>query len=126
MPLVTDPIDWALDDNGDWIVTTDVQFVRGVEAVVQLARIALALWQGEWFANLDLGVDYEGKILAYRFNSAVVRTEVRDALLGVPGIVELLKLEISFDASERRVSVVWRARTEFGDTVSDNTELNLE
>lgn len=59
--LITDPIDWGLvlDANGNLDFPppgSNIDASSGLAAVVQGARIRLALTAGEWFLNLDRGV----------------------------------------------------------------------
>jgi hypothetical protein len=136
MPLlITDPVDVFTDP-----VTRDfpppgqdIGVTTGIGAVIQGARIRLLLTAGEWFLNLDLGVarfarpgvDQTRVLLGQKFDRVRAIREYRNALLGtqsspgVPGIVELLQLDVTFDNHTRVQTVIWQARTEFGDTPVD-------
>ena len=117
MALVTDPIDLLLDPvTGDLVVTTDLQFSSGVSGVVQAVSIRLNQFKGEWFADLDLGVPWFQEILGQKPNAPQIRTQIRQAILDTPGIVEVTSLEIFFEGVTRNLTIEWRARTEFGDT----------
>lgn len=129
--LITDPIDILLDSTGDIDLTAgDLQFSRGLPGVAQGCRIAVQLFRGEWFVDLDAGVPWmpndtvstEQAILGQRFNETKARVAIRDALLAVPGVLGLAQLLIAFDTSTRAMSVTWRARTVFGDTEPDTLE----
>lgn len=132
--LSTDEIDIALT-NGDIPATGDLTMTTGVTAVVQGAQVRLRQVAGEWFLNLDQGVRYferdgvlaRDAIMGQKFDRAKTLREFRRALLGdkslgvegVPGIVELTKLECTFVVATRTLTVSWQARTEFGDTPLD-------
>lgn len=127
--LVTDPLDVALDADGDLTLGADggPYLIAGLAGVAQLVRAALLLFRGEWFANLDAGVPWlandvvpeERAILGQPLDEAYVRAAVRDAVLGVPGVLALTRLEISLDATTRALSITWAASTVFGDTTPD-------
>lgn len=126
MALIEDPIDLKLDNDDDLVIEDgDLVFTRGLNAVAQAADIALDFFLGEWFADLDIGVPWLQRVLAYPYDDGlVVRGVCRDALLDDTGIIELTKLESEFDPGERGVTVRWRGRTEFGN-VSGSSEVDL-
>jgi hypothetical protein len=62
------------------------------------------------------GVSAARAILGQRFSAAKLRAEMRRAILRTPGVVEILRLEVVFDAATRAATVTWRARCAFGDT----------
>lgn len=138
--LSTDQIDMYVDPlTGDIPPTGDIPMTSGIAAVVQGARIRLRMFKAEWFLNLDQGVPYlerEGvpaaqAILGQKFNKTKALNAFRDALLGtettsgVPGIVELLQLNVVFDGRARTMTVIWQARCEFGDTPPDTLVIGV-
>lgn len=126
--VYTDPVTGDFPPPGQDIGTT-----TGIGAVIQGARIRLEMTAGEWFLNLDIGVarferpgvDPARVILGRKFDKVRAIREYRNALLGtpsiagVPGIVELTYLDVSFDNKTRVQTVRWQARTVFGDTPLD-------
>ena len=74
--LETDPVDWALDEDGDLIIP--IRYTRGLAAVRQGQLIRMRFVRGEWFANLDTGIRYMPNasvparlaLLGQRFNRA--------------------------------------------------------
>lgn len=133
--LSTDEIDIALNAAGDIPATGDLTMTSGVDAVMQGARIRLRQVAGEIFTNLDQGVRYlerdgvlaRDAIMGQKFDRAKALREFRRALLGdvslgvvgVPGIIELTRLECTFVTATRTLTVTWQARTDFGDTPVD-------
>lgn len=117
--LETDPLDILLDDDGDIVVDpiNGITFVSGIDGVAQLVRIALRLFRGEWFLDLDAGVPYLQTILGQKFNAETLREEIVKAVVVVEGVVEITELTIDFDNATREVSVAVALRTQFGDTV---------
>ncbi len=127
MALLTDRRDLLLDDDNDIIVTTDLQWSTGIAAVVQSCRIALLMFQGEWFLNLDAGIPYWDEILGKkpRIAIAAARAAFRSELEQVESVSSVLKLDITYAGNTRVLTVVWRVRTEFGDTPLDTIELSV-
>src|SRR4051812_26574725 len=106
----------------DLVITDDLQFVAGIDGVAQLCRIAVQMFAGEWFADLDQGIRYWDAILGNSPELArtVALSEFRDTLLTVPGVLAVTRLEVKFsDAGRRTLTVTWQVRTASGDTPAD-------
>lgn len=114
MATITDPVDLLLDDDGDLVVGTDLEFSRGVQAVAQGVRIRLLTFLGEWFADLSIGVPYYRDILGQKFDQGRVHSAVRGAILSTPGVREITSLSASYTRSTRILTVEWEVLTEFG------------
>jgi len=119
MALITDPVDFKIDRaTGEIIITDDLQFTSGLEAVAQNLDLALGLFTGEWFLNLEAGVDYYGEILGQKFNEVRVRDAFRRVMVQVQGVEEIISLSAQYDGKTRTVTVAWEVRTEFDDTIT--------
>lgn len=126
--LITDPVDWELDDDNDLIIP--LRYTSGLAAVAQGARIRLNMIRGEWFMDLDLGIPWmendtvpaEQAILGEQFNKAKAIAAVRTMLLLTPGVRSIKSLEIDWDNSARTMTVTWELTTEWGDTEPDSLE----
>ncbi len=120
-PLAADAIDLLLGDDNDLVMTTDLAFARGIEAVAQLCRIAMQMFAGEWFLDLDIGVPYWDEILGVSPGVAILAANIgfRQELLAVEGVIEILRLDFSFDGASRELTVTWQVRTGLGDTPVD-------
>lgn len=134
MPLlITDPIDWKLDADNNLVMP--LEYVRGMEAIVQAIRIRLQMFQGEWFLNLDIGIPYledpdggvseEEAILGQKFDPVKVRAAFRREILSVPGVEGVTKLETRFDGDSRTMFVTIIVSTIFGDTPEDTIALRV-
>ena len=130
--LSTDPIDLQLDPaTGDLAVGGGLALSRGLAGVVQAARIGMQLIAGEWFLDLDLGVPWFERdgvpaaraIFGQKFNEAKLTRELGAVLAQTPSIVSVTQLTVKFSAATRAVTVVWSARTSFGDTPIDTLAL---
>ncbi len=118
MTLVTDPIDVLLDgdEDLDFGDGSDLQLSTGIPAVVQALRERLKTFAGEWFLDLDHGVDYYGALLGQKFDPVVAQGAFRPVILATPNVVELLALNVAFDVTTRTLSIEFSVRTAFGDT----------
>lgn len=118
LPLSTDPRDLLLDDSNDIVITTDLQFSRGLPAIVQSCRIALLMFKGEWFLNLDAGVPYLQAILGKKARIAIesARLAYRDELEQIVGVLRITQLDITYDGPHRRMQVNFAVSTIFGDS----------
>lgn len=126
MALETDPIDLKIDPvTGELVVTDDLVFSTGSDAVAQGLRLRLQLFKGEWFLNLDEGVPYYEDVLGQKFDEKRIRAAFRPVILSTPGVVEIISLAVQFDGPTRDVTIAWEVRTEFGDTVADTLDLTI-
>lgn len=123
MPLKSDPIDLTLTDGDIDLTGGRLSFTSGIGAVAQGIRIRLQAFRGEWFRNLDSGVPYWQELLGQKFDEAKARRIFREAIRAAPGVGEILKLAVTFDAKTRTLSVTWQVRTEFGDSDTETTEV---
>jgi len=130
--LSTDPIDLLLDSSGDLVVDTDAHFASGIAAIAQGIRIALQMFKGEWFLDLDEGVPYlersgvaaDQALIGQKFNEARALSEFRKAILRAPGVNSIVTLKVALDAA-RLMRVTWAVRTTFGDTPPDTLVLGV-
>lgn len=131
MPLLaTEPVTFKRDADGNLdplALYSAASFDSGMTAVMTGVRTRMQQVAGEWFLNLDVGlplferdgVDSARVILGNRFDPLLLRAPVLAAILGTPGVSEVLELRITFDAAARHVDITWRARCLFGDTPLD-------
>lgn len=125
-PLTNEPRDLKLDDNNDLVFEDgDLVFTRGIDAVVQSCRIALQMFQEEWFLDLDAGLPYWQNILGFKPSVAIAaaRIFVARELRLVEGVLEILKLDVTYDGSLRTLLITWQVSTELGDTPVDTIAL---
>jgi hypothetical protein len=136
--LSTDEIDLYVDPlTNDFPAFGNITTTSGLTAVVQSARIALALTAGEWFLDLDRGIarferdgiDKSRVMFGAKFDRARALREYRGALLGsggrsgVVGLTSLIQLDASFDSHTRTQFVKWQAITVFGNTELDTLRI---
>lgn len=124
--LIDEPRDLLLGPDNDLVITDDLQFTAGLAAIAQDCRIAMLMFQGEWFLDLDAGIPYWQSILGQKTTVAkkAAAIAIRSALLAVDGVQEVTKLEVSVDVS-RRMKVKWQVRCAFGETPADTIVLRI-
>lgn len=130
--LITDNVDLAVDPKtGDLAIGPNGSpyMSSGLTGVVQAVRIALQLFQGEWFLNLDAGMPWYSNaaagvkgILGAKWNQStavVVRAAVTNAILAVNGVTSIAQLSLSWNNAARTLTITWQAVTTFGNTPVD-------
>ena len=103
-----------LDENGDFT------FGRGrsdflkdsPEAVAQCVKTRLALWQGQWFNDLDEGTPWIQSVLGKK---QAIELVVRSRILETDGVTEILSFVTVLDSDSRAVTATATIRTRYGD-----------
>lgn len=103
----------------------DIQFdvdlnlitVSDAEAVAQRVRQHLETYAGEWFLNTDVGVGWFEFVYVTPFDQGVAESVIKEAILNVPGVEEIIEFVVSVDRNARRFSL---------DRVSVRTEFDSE
>lgn len=95
-------------------ISRDLQRVSGTfgrvtdgPEIVQHVDTRVLLIRGEAFLDTTLGVDYFGVVWIKGINPALVSAEIRDAIVGTPGVVEILTFEFDANDSERILGIEW-------------------
>ncbi len=118
--------DLELGPNNELVLSAtdgDLVLVTGMKGIGQACKLAILAFKGEWFADLDEGVPWYDEILGQKREEARTRTAMRDALLGVDGVVKIEKLQLDWDGPTRTLSVAWEVTAVSGQTVSGSTTL---
>lgn len=79
--------------------------VNSSQAVAQIIKTVLGLWQGEWFLALNAGVPWNTQILGRNAAPLAVMV-IRTAILNVSGVVSIGNLSFNYDAATRTVTIV--------------------
>ena len=105
--------DIALDED-----TLDVRFEDGdlvwledAEVVAQGLRIRLRRIMGEWFLNVDSGVNYESQVFA---RGAAREAHIREKIASFPNVREISRFEATTDPANRSITVDFTVETTFG------------
>lgn len=95
-------------ENGRFVFdsTGDLVFVKGVERVRQQVEFRLSLWAGEWFLDESFGTPYLLRILGKTAVSVDAAVDaLRQQMLDVEGVQSINRLDYTFDAATRKLSV---------------------
>lgn len=120
-PLAASPVaakvrDLALDaTSGDLALASgDLVAVGGLDSISSDCSATLQTILGEWFLDTTIGVDWPGKVWTKAPSLDLVRAVIRDALLGVLGVVEVVSVSIDLDAVSRTLTASWSVRSDLG------------
>jgi hypothetical protein len=97
--------DIALDVHASDIALSSARFSLVYDADYRAQRLQIALRHvmGEFFRDQSAGTDYLGAILG-KSTDLSRRAEYRRRVLQVPGIAEVTRIELTLDASTRKLS----------------------
>lgn len=108
-------LDFRTDADGDMVADNgDIALVGDVDGIKQLVGQYLAFYLGEWFLDEEIGVPYFERILIKNPSLVEVREWMRQTILSVPGVREVLSLTVEYTGN-RIVDIVWRANTDLGE-----------
>lgn len=66
--------------------TGDLTFISGVEAIASDLKSRWLAFKGEWFLDLDLGIDYWGVVFVKAPDLGAIEAEYRREALATPGV----------------------------------------
>lgn len=95
---------------GDLEIVSDLRVTRGIETVAQSIMLRMHATKGEWFADLDNGIDYFGDILGKAPDIAKATATFRKALIETPGVDRVTTLNVTYSGSTRDLSVTWEVK----------------
>jgi hypothetical protein len=94
----------------------DLVLVTGPDQALQAIAYQLRTQLGEWFLDETVGVDYQGLVLVKNPDLGVIRTEFLRALLYVPEVLRVRRLEL--EQTGRTLVVSFEAIVEAGAVVT--------
>lgn len=104
-----------LTSNGDIDVTGGaISTVSGQDEIAQLIRIAVLSFRGDDYYDTRIGVPWQD-LMEKGVTAARIRDEVRRAIEGVPGVVEVARIEVARVDDTRVYTLDFAARTIEGD-----------
>lgn len=103
--------------DGDLLLTKgDVALVEGDAELAQTLRTELETAQGEWFLDIDMGLDRE-PFESKPTNEEAIRTALTAVVTSHPQIESIESLELILDKSTRTLAVSFTARKVDGETI---------
>lgn len=110
-----------LDASGDYVLGSGADFLQDTpETVSQAVRTRLALWTGEWFADISDGTPWDTEVLG-KYTSLTRDAVIKERILGTAGVVSIDEYTSIFDGNTRALSVVATITTAYGTTTVDTT-----
>ena len=85
-------MDIKLDEDGDiYLVNGDAQTTSiGAEDLAQRLRIRLNTFQGEWFMDNTLGIDWWNRVMGKNRSKMAVDALIQDAILKEPDALQIV------------------------------------
>lgn len=124
--LETDKLDVRLNEDGSvYVGPNGFEFVSGLIGVAQLVTIAIRMFLGEWFLNLDKGMPWFQEILGKKDAEDILRRRLAETALGVPAVIGIISLTLELDGQTRRATGSMVVRTQFGDTPPDLIKFSI-
>jgi hypothetical protein len=117
------PLGLRLDADGDLDLTGGRLTLE--DDVAQRVQRRLRLIRGEWFLDLDAGVPWLTDILGRGVNIGLIRSVLRDAILGTEGVSALRDFVLDFDRDDRRLRVSFRALGPDGAATAASVEVGI-
>lgn len=84
--------------------TSSVELVEGVDAIAQHLLIRLRFFKGEYFLNRRDGMPYFEDIFLENPNLTVINSVYQETILETPGVIDILRFDLSIDRAARKLS----------------------
>lgn len=109
---------------GDLALTADADqdFVAGVEGIASDVKARWQLVKGEYFLDLDEGLDWWGIVFRKNPNLQAIREEFIRVALTAPGCVEVIQFDPVLDSSTRTLTATYALRADTGEIFGPVTD----
>jgi hypothetical protein len=107
----------ALDSNNDPLYGNGIAcFLMDLEAVAQIIKTSLLLFQGEWWNDLTVGLPVFQSIIGNAENNrqATISLLIQQVILGVNYVTGISNVQFLYTSSTRSFSYACYAQTQFG------------
>ena len=105
---------FALDENGDVLIeNNEIRIVVGDSLLQQKVWTVLRTNLGEWFFDLEQGVDYNN-LLGKKTNAELVRYEIERGLAQVDSTFVVTEFSYESDRESRKAWVKFKAQNNSG------------
>ena len=100
--------------------TGDLQLFTQIEDLtVQMVKIRLQTFKGEWFRDIDIGVPYLQEIFGKRGTAPAADANIKNTILATDNIQSITSYSSSVNPLTRTFSVGFSAVTDNGEILSD-------
>jgi len=108
-----------LDENNDMCFGSgNSDFVSGENYTTQRILTVLRLIKGEWFLDLAAGTEWFGKINGEHYNENQVALVIKNAILSVETVSEILEYNQIFNSETRALTITAKVQDNSGNTPS--------
>ena len=117
---MTDVIAFGVNENNDLFLdeSGNIAIVTNLQAVLQGCEQAVKTLLGELVLQTDLGVPYFEAVFVGTPNLAVFEQSIRQAILSIPGVIQVLTLDTSVTGEVLTYNAV--IETEYGEGSINN------
>ena len=115
---------FGLTSDGDLDFTSStINLVDDEYAVRNQMRVYFNLVQGDWFLDLDEGIDYLGEVFGKKQVDNQMIDEFKTTALDCVGVTSLKELEVDL-YTDRNLAVTVKAYTEFSE-LDENVQIEI-
>lgn len=108
---------FAMTDTGDVAIVNDkIPLVSGQSLLQQKVKNVLSTNKGEWFLDLNEGVDFDN-LLGKGITEDLVRYEIEQGLLQVDRTFTITEFTCEINNKARKVRAFFKAQTSNGEEV---------
>lgn len=93
--------------------------LSGADAVAQAIRHRLHFVRGEWFLDLEEGMDLQRILGKHSRNVAIA--EIRRVIAETPGVAAIQSISSDYDSGTRTLRVAWTVSTDYGALTGSST-----
>lgn len=97
-------------DTNDLEIVGGLRFTQGIETVTQAITLRMHAAKGEWFADLDNGIDYFGEIFGQKPDIPKVSAIFRKTLIETKGVDRVTSLIVTYAGATRTINVSWEVK----------------
>lgn len=103
------------------ITKGDLSLNSGIQYVIQLLKIRLQFFAGEWFLDTTKGLPFFEEILIKNPDVPSIESLLKASIIETDGVLELIEFSSVFSASNRSLSVEFKVTSIYGDIELNQT-----
>lgn len=96
------------------ISSFDIGLIENQDDLEQLIRTRLFMFQGEWAFDTSAGVPWMEDVLGKPSSAQEATSPIKDEILSIPGVRELLEFSAEYTPSTRNVIIRFTVSTDHG------------
>ena len=102
------------------LVSGDLSCVDEDNQIEQSVRILLRTFQGEWFLDNRIGIDYFNKVFIKNPNLDDIQQDITNKVLSLDGVQSIIDYSQYLDSAKRQLNLSFNVITETGSTIGVN------